>query len=83
MVNEFQAYLLQRPLAEADAYFGRQIRQLARSYPAYAPFLGMFEERYGGSFAAAAARLEKLLEAPLSQGGESFYTVRARIFEAR
>jgi len=83
VVNEFQAHLLQQPLTEVNAYFGRQIRLLARSYPSYAPFLTMFEDRYGGSFAAAAARLERLLAAPLSEGGESFYTVRARIFESR
>ena len=80
VVNEYQAYLLQQPRSEVTAYFRNQIRLLKRLLPAYGPFLERFEPRYIGGFSETAAKLEELLRRPLSEGGDSFYTVRDELF---
>jgi hypothetical protein len=62
MGNEFQAYLLQQPLAAAEEYFTkRKSAELLEKHPELADRVGAYMAEYGKSFEARARQLDAWL----------------------
>ena len=62
LINEFQAYLLQQPVAEADSYYwGYLVPQLKTRKPGTIPFLDELSINHPETFRETARRLENLL----------------------
>jgi hypothetical protein len=78
MGNEFQAYLLQQPVAEAVAYFSkRKSAELLAKHPELKAKLEAYMAEFGGSFAQRAERLEAWLNVKYGvEAGRTFFLAR-------
>lgn len=64
MANEYQAYLLQQPVARAEEYFTKVLpARLLENHPELKSPLSSYFEKFGGQFALRASRLEAQLAA--------------------
>ena len=80
MGNEFQAYLLQQPVAAADDYFAkRKSAELLAKHPELKERMDAYMGEFGSSFAQRAKRLEDWLYAKYSvEAGRTAFLTRDR-----
>jgi len=79
VVNEFQAYLLQQPVAAADDYFRKTVAsRLTGRYPDRKEWLEDLFRRHPAMFTAPARILSDHLQAAAGFRGGDVFTLRPR-----
>jgi hypothetical protein len=76
MANEFQAYLLQQPVARAEEYFSKtQAAEILKKHPEYKDKIDEYMKRFSSRYPEHAAAIEAWLEKKYGLGAGKTYSL--------